>query len=512
MKKTRFLSSLAAAAWVLISLPACATTCSSLRELHLAHGRITGAEVISTGTFSPPAGKPLTNLPPFCRVTATLKPSADSDILVEIWMPQSGWNQRFEGTGNGGFAGKISWGALADGLRRGYAVANTDMGMATPPDTTAAIFTGHPERWIDWGYRATHEMTLAGKVIVRAFYTQPVKRSYFVGCSTGGEQALMESQRYPDDYDGIVGGAPAQNRTGVHVSILWNFAVNEKTPGAYLPPAATSLIDHAVMNACDSLDGVKDGIINDPTQCHFDPASLLCTSANHENCLTAAQVSTAQALYGGPVNPRTGQSLYPGLPRGSEFAWNGLDPGPGGTPPYFAIFQWVFGAAYDWRQFDYYHDNQQFTEKLAPMVNATNPDIDTFRQHGHKLLMYHGWSDWLVAPGESINYYDAVVARGNPSGAALPPVDDSLRLFMVPGMAHCAGGPGATHFDALGAIVDWVESATPPDSILARKLSDTPGGGTQLERPLCPYPRVARYRGTGSTDNPASFVCTPPSQ
>ena len=260
-----------------------------------------------------------------------MKPSADSDILVEIWMPQSDWNQRLEGTGNGGFAGKISYGALAEGLRRGYAVANTDMGMATPTGATAAIFFNRPERWIDWGYRATHEMTLVAKQVVRAYYQRDATRAYFVGCSTGGEQALMESQRYPDDYDGIVGGAPAQNRTGVHVSILWNFAANERTPASYLPAATRSLLFQAVIDACDTLDGVKDGVITDPAKCHFEPTSLQCKSDGQQNCLTPSQVETVNQIYAGPVNPRTGQSLYPGLPRGSEFGWEGLDPGPGGN-------------------------------------------------------------------------------------------------------------------------------------------------------------------------------------
>jgi feruloyl esterase len=466
-------------------LPGFASNCGSLATLQLPHTTITKAEVVTGGTFVPPTGKALADLPAFCRVTATARPSADSDILVEIWMPESHWNERLEGTGNGGFAGKISYGALAEWLRRGYAVANTDMGMATPPGEDASIFFDRPNRWIDWGYRATHEMTLVAKQVVRAYYTREPRHAYFVGCSTGGEQALMESQRYPDDYDGIVGGAAAQNRTGVHVSILWNFAVNERTPASYLPEAARSLLAHAVMNACDGLDGVKDGVINDPTKCHFDPASLA-------GGLTAAQVETVKQIYAGPVNPRTGQSLYPGLPRGSEFGWNGLDPGPGGKPPYAPIFEWVFGLTWDWRQFDFDREDSAFVQKLAPMVNATSPNIDTFRAHGHKLLMYHGWSDWLVAPGESIDYYDAVLARDKTA-------DQSVRLFMLPGMAHCGGGPGATHFDPLGAVVDWVERGVAPEKIIAT--------GESFTRPLCPYPQTAQYKGTGDTNDAASFVC-----
>jgi feruloyl esterase len=473
-------------------LPGFASECESLATLSLPHTTITKAEVLTGGTFAPPTGKVLVDLPAFCRVTATARPSADSEILVEIWMPVTHWNERLEGTGNGGFAGKISYGALAEGLRRGYAVANTEMGMATPPGEDASIFINRPERWIDWGYRATHEMTLVAKQVVRAYYTREAKHAYFVGCSTGGEQALMESQRYPDDYDGIVGGAAAHNRTGVHTSILWNFAVNERTPAAYLPEAARSLLTHAVVNACDGLDGVKDGVITDPTKCHFDPASLVCKDASKEGCLTAAQVETVKQIYAGPANPRTGQSLYPGLPLGSEFGWNGLDPVPGGKPPYAPIFEWVFGLDWDWRQFDFDRQDGAFVQKLAPMVNATSPDIDAFRAHGHKLLMYHGWSDWLVAPGESINYYNAVLARDTTAG-------QSVRLFMLPGIGHCSGGPGATHFDPLSAVVDWVERGVAPEKILA--------SGDSFTRPLCPYPQTAHYKGTGDTNDAASFVC-----
>jgi len=482
-------------------------SCEGLAALQLPHTTITKAELVTTGTFVPTTGKPLADLPAFCRVTATLTPSADSNIRVEIWMPESGWNERFNGTGNGGFAGNISYNGLAEGLRRGYAVANTDMGMATPPGETASIFINRPERWIDWGYRATHEMTVVAKQIVRAYYARDARRSYFTGCSTGGEQALMESQRYPDDYDGIVGGAAANNRTGVHASILWNFAVNEKTPASYLPPSARTLLSQAVMNACDTLDGVKDGVISDPTQCRFDPASLECKQAGQENCLTPAQVETAKAIYAGPVNPRSGESLYPGLPRGSEFGWDGLDktPGPAAIPPFAPIFQWVFGADWNWRQFDFDHQDTIFTQKLAGMVNATNPDIDAFRAHGHKLLIYHGWADSLVAPGESINYYNAVLARAKDD----PKIDQSVRLFMVPGMSHCSGGPGATHFDALGAVVDWVERGVAPDRIIASTLppADSSGAVNTL-RPLCPYPRTAHYQGSGSTNDASSFVCT----
>ena len=513
LKMKRVVQAVAALALLVLVAPLWASDCAGMQAVRLAHTTIVRAEIVSAGSFTPDGGKPLTDLPPFCRVTAVAKPSDDSDIVIEIWMPASGWNHRLEGTGNGGFAGKISWGALAKGLRRGYAVANTDMGMATPAGATAAIFVNRPERWADWGYRATHEMTLAARQVVHAYYTQEPEHSYFVGCSTGGEQALMEAQRYPDDYDGIVGGAPAQNRTGVHVSILWNFVANERTPASRLPAEARLLLERAVIQACDGLDGVHDGLLTDPRQCTFDPAFLECKGASHDQCLTTAQVETAREIYAGPINPRTGQSLYPGLPKGSEFAWEGLDPIPGGLPPYGPIFQWVFGADWTWRQFDFDQQDTVFTQKLAPILNATNPDLDSFRKHGHKFLLYHGWSDWLVSPGETIRYYDAVMARdkARKDSRGVAPIDESLRLFMVPGMSHCAGGPGATHFDPLTAVVDWVERGVAPDSILATKLPPGASTGTPiLQRPLCPYPEVAQYKGLGSMQEATNFACKKP--
>jgi feruloyl esterase len=458
---------------VLSSLPVWARPCASLASVALPHATITVAEMVTSGTFAPATGKPLTGLPPFCRVAATLTPSSDSAIRVEIWMPESAWNQRLEGTGNGGFAGNINYGPLAEGIKKGYAVVNTDMGMATPPGENASIFINRPERWKDWGYRATHEMTVAAKQIVRSYYQHDARRAYFVGCSTGGEQALMESQRYPDDYDGIVAGAAAQNRTGVHVSILWNFAVNERSPASYLPEAARALLTAAVAHQCGE-------VITDPTACHFDPASLACKQDGQQNCLTAARVQTVNQIYAGPRNSRTGEQLYPGLPRGSEIGWGGL--AATDVPPFAPIFQWVFGKDWDWRQFDFDHQYTQYVDKLSSTLNATSPDIDAFRAHGHKLLIYHGWSDWLVAPGESINYYNAVIAR-NKSAAR------DIRLFMVPGMEHCSGGPGATHFDSLGAVVDWVEHRHAPDELMANR------GEPGTERMLCPYPQQAEDSG-----------------
>ena len=487
---------------LLFAGPVQAEKCDQLIKLQVSKATVTSAEVIAGGTFAPPTGPALTGLPAFCRVAATLKPSADSDVRIEVWLPQSGWNGRLEGTGNGGFAGKISYGALANGLKAGYAVTNTDMGLSTPPGADASIFVDHPERWADWGYRATHEMTVAAKQMAQAYYGQPAKRAYFSGCSTGGEQALMEAERFPDDYDGIVGGAAAHNRTGVHVSILWNFVATHKDPAAYIPAAKLPALTQAVLAACDNLDGIKDGLIDDPRRCSFDPASLICRGTDNDSCLTQPQVDAVRRLYAGPTNPRTGRQIYPGLTPGSEFGWNGLGavPSPQATTPYEPIFRWAFGPAWDWRTFDFDQADTAFNRKLAKTVNATSPDLDRFRAQGHKFLMYHGWADWLVAPGESLNYYASVSSRYHKQ------TDDFYRLFMVPGMAHCSGGPGPDSFDALGAVVKWTEQGVAPIQLIAIKRN------TNLERPLCPYPEVARYKGTGSANQADNFACVAPSR
>jgi feruloyl esterase len=495
-------------------LPATAATCESLAQLKLPHTTITTAALVPAGTFTPPSGAPIPNVPAFCRVAATLAPTTDSNILVELWMPESGWNSRFEGTGNGGFAGGINWGVLAGELRRGFAVANTDMGMRPPPGSDANAFVGHPEKWADWGYRSTHEMTVVSKSLIKAYYEAEPKHSYFSGCSTGGEQALMEAQRFPDDYDGILGGAAANNRTGVHTSILWNYVVTQREPADYLPASKLSLLAAAVLAACDEADGLKDGLIADPRQCRFDPAALECKGADSDACLTAAQVQTVRRVYAGPVNPRTKEQIYPGVPPGSELSWH-FGPAPGKTapPPFEAIFKWVMGADWNWRAFDFDRNYADMVARLGPAVNALNPDLRGFQSRGHKLIVYHGWADSLVPPGEAVNYREAVLARRrrdadakSTTAAVQRETDQFYRLFMIPGMGHCGGGPGLVRFNGMDPLVKWVEEGIAPDSIVA---SGRPGG-VDVQRPVCPFPQVPRYRGSGDVNEAASFICAYP--
>ncbi|WP_321472292.1 tannase/feruloyl esterase family alpha/beta hydrolase [uncultured Paludibaculum sp.] len=486
-------------------LPVSASDCTDLLGLKTVAAEITLAEPVGGGAFSPPGGAPIAGLPAFCRVAATLKPTADSYIRIEVWMPANGWNGRFLGTGNGGLAGRIIYPSLAAGVRSGYAVANTDMGTSTPPGSNAAAFIGHPEKWADWGYRATHEMTLVAKRIVHAFYGRSAQHAYFTGCSTGGEQALMEAQKYPADYDGIVAGGAANNRTRVHTSILWNFAVAQKEPASALSTAKLATLANAVLAACDGKDEVRDGWLDDPRRCEFDPASLECTGPDNDGCLTKAQVQTVRRIYEGPVNARTGEQIYPGTPRGSELGWAGFST-PRAAPsaaPYAPIFQWVWGAEWDWRKFDFDRDVATLDARLAKTVNATAPDLKQFRKMGHKLIAYHGWADSLVVPEEATKYLGSVISRER-----LVDVSTFYRLFMVPGMAHCGGGSGPNSFDALGAVVDWVERGIPPEMMVATKyVEDNKAKGVAVQRPICAYPLVAVYKGTGSTNDATSFVC-----
>jgi feruloyl esterase len=499
--------SFAAAAAIIACFPAFAVSnCEQLASLATPRVEISAAAVVRSGVFTPLKGKPFDGLPPFCRVAAVLHPSSDSAIRIELWMPEADWNGRLEGTGNGGFAGNLAYGALAAGVKRGYAVVNTDMGTGTPPGEDATAFIARPERWKDWGYRSTHEMTVEAKRLVAAYYKRAATRNYFVGCSTGGEQAWMEAQRYPDDYDGVVGGAPANNRTGVHESILWNFISTERTPEDHISTPKLHALAAAVVNACDRLDGVADGIIDDPQKCSFDPASLECSGADNDSCLTPQQVAVVRRLYKGPVNPRTGEQIYPGLPKGSELGWSHLGPDANGQPPYAPIFTWVFGRDWKWRSFDFDRSVTAVDKKLASDVNATSLNLDAFRDHGHKLLIYHGWADWLVPPEESVEYRKALASEA--SGKDL---DQFYRLFMVPGMNHCSGGGVPDHFDGLGAVVAWVETGHAPDKLIASQFPANQDSGTPLRtRPLCPYPQTARYEGHGSIDDAVNFSCVAP--
>lgn len=482
-------------------------------KLPLPHGKITAAVIEPEDRTNANAAPVMRGLPSFCRVDATLTPTPDSDIKIEIWMPVSGWNGKYEGTGSGGFAGSIQSWDLANGLRRGYAVANTDMGTAPSTGLNGDALIGHPEKWADWGMRATHEMTVAAKQIIQAYYQKPPQHSYFNGCSTGGEQGLMEAERFPDDYDGIISGAPANNRTRLHVAILWNFVMSERPPEYRIPPQKLPILTQAVLHSCSAQKAVPSDnfLSDDPAMCHWDPQTLLCKAGDAPNCLTAEQVMTANQIYAGPRNASAHVSLYPGVEPGSESGWGSFVP-EDGKAPYGSLFKWVFGSDWDWRSFDFNHDVSRVDARLGPKLNATSPDLHTFKASGHKLILYHGWADWLVPPRESVHYYESVVNTNVQDATAshrnkLEETESFFRLFMIPGMAHCGGGPGLNNVDALTPLELWTEKGIAPETLTAWRDDHDK---IQMTRPVCAYPLSTHYKEIGDPNDAGSFLCSVP--
>jgi feruloyl esterase len=528
-------SLLAATVALLGAGPAAAATCESLVTLLLPDTVITSAVSVPGPSFTAPNGQTYQGLPPFCRVTATSTPSTDSVINIEVWMPSAGWNGRFEGTGNGGYAGNIAIDVpeMISAVKAGRAVAATDMGTAPSTNNDADVLVGHPEKWIDWGYRATHVMTLVSKAIIRAFYSQPPRYSYFHGCSTGGQQALMAAQRFPEDYDGILGGDPANNRTHVHTAAVWNYKAFHATPESFFTSDKIQLVTRSVVAACAVKSGglATDNFLTDPRACDWDPGAIQCPGPDGPDCLTADQVQAARAIYAGPRNPANGHLIFPGSVKGSENAsdlgWNAQGSTP--EPQFDSLFKWVFGPTWVWSTYDYNQDMADVDLVLGPILNANSADLTQFEARGGKLLMYHGWADPIASPQDMIDYYLRVVAaQGKPSAPALKQTQTFFRLFMVPGMNHCSSGPGPNAFgnlysahivvpappvsdaahDAFLALQRWVEEGIAPERIIATKyVDDLPSEGIQMTRPICPFPRVPRYSGKGDTNDAASFVC-----
>ncbi|MBZ5531648.1 MAG: tannase/feruloyl esterase family alpha/beta hydrolase [Acidobacteriia bacterium] len=510
------------------STPAFAAPCESLSILKLPDTTIVSAQSVPAGGLTEPTSPAFKDLSAFCRVIMRIKPAADSDIKVEVWMPLSGWNGRLQGTGNGGFGGSLAYSDMAFALRSGDAAAGTDTGhTGTPPDATWAL--KHQEKIIDFGHRAIHEMTVKAKAVVAAFYGEGAKHSYFVGCSNGGRQALMEAQRYPSDYDGILAGAPANYWTHLLTAAVWNIQATEAKPASYIPAAKIPALSAAVLAACDGQDGLKDGLVNDPRACHFDPAVLLChkeAGADSNSCFTAPQVAALKKIYAGPHDSK-GRRIFSGFSPGGEEGGGGWGLWLSGSAPGTSL-QFLFGAgfyknmvfddpAWDFKTFNFDTGVKLADDKQARVLNATDPNVKDFAKHGGKLILYHGWSDIAIPPLNTIAYYNSVVrAMGAQSTASF------ARLYMAPGMQHCGGGPGPNVFGqwtdtrdsdvqygALATLEQWVEKGTAPDKIIATKyvVDQTRASGVKMTRPLCPFPQVAKYKGAGDTNDAANFVC-----
>jgi feruloyl esterase len=484
--------------------PARAAQCDSLAALALKNAKITSAQLVAAGQFSPPTrqqgrANPYKDLPAFCRVAATLTPSSDSDIKVEVWLPASGWNGKFQAVGNGGWAGVISYAAMAEAVRGGYASASTDTGHV---GGTGQFALGHPEKLIDFAWRSEHEMTVKAKSVIQAFYGSAPRLSYWNGCSTGGRQGLKEAQMFPDDYDGIIAGAPA-NRTAIS---LWIAHAVLKDPASYIPPAKYPVIHQAAVAACDARDGLADGLIGDPATCSFDPTVLLCKAGDGPSCLTAPQVEAAKKIYSPAVNPRTGKEMFQSLVPGTELGWGVQALGPEPSQNIYDQFRYVVfkDPNWDWKSFDFDKDVVRGDQPENLIMNATNPDMKKFFSRGGKLLMYHGWSDPAISALGTVDYWNKV---GKVVGAQA--IDSFVRLYLVPGMHHCSGGPGPNEFDLLTALENWAEKGVAPAAVIATHKTD---GKVDRTRPLCPHPQVAKYTGSGSVDDAANFRCEGPTR
>ncbi|KRE69542.1 tannase/feruloyl esterase family alpha/beta hydrolase [Paenibacillus sp. Soil750] len=478
---------------------------------------IMDVQMVTEGSLNLADDRIITDLPAFCRVSLQLKPTMESNIRVELWLPQE-WNGRFLGTGNGGSASYISYNPLAFGVRRGYATANTDMG--TSPNAFEAI--GHPERWVDFGYRATHEMTKAAKSLIQLFYNRSASYAYFMGCSTGGQQALMEAQRYASDYQGIIAGAPANNRTHLHTGFLWNFKATNQGTGAHFSKEQIASITRKVVEHGQRKDGgvlQGDNFFTDPRVLQFDPETLAALQVDvAEIGLTNEQISALKLIYAGPTNPRTGERIYTPLPYGSEDCGGGLDlqQDPERLPLSLLYpFHWVFGADFDYTTFDFDHDLDTLNERLASILNANNPDVSEMKALGGKILMYTGMADPLVPYQDALHYYERVIEQQG----GLEQTQDFFRLFLVPGMGHCGGGPGLndlgqgghsnlprdSEHDILTALVEWVEHGKAPEKIIATAFKDGfAPNGISFQRPIYPYPKLPKYI-SGDPNLPASY-------
>jgi feruloyl esterase len=493
---------------VALYLPLGAATCDSLASLKLPNTFITAAHVVTAGTFQPPGPAPTAallaayqTLPAFCRVQGVIEPTSDSQIEFEVWLPTENWNGRFQAVGNGGWAGFINYRDLVTALQTGYATASTDTGHK---GSNAEFAVGHPEKLIDFAHRGVHETAVHSKSIVTAFYGRPAQYSYWNSCSAGGGQGVMEAWRYPDDFDGIIAGAVSRplNMGLIYGWIAAAQAVR-RTPGSFIPASKYPVIHQAVMRACDSIDGLEDGLIQDPTRCRFDPGTLRCKGADQNGCLTVDQVAAARQLYAPVVNPRTKKMIYPGLQPGSELGWGTVaGPQPFSVGPDTLKYLFFKDHAWDFRTLDM-SSYEEVESKLGAGNNPMNADVHAFLKKGGKLLVYHGWNDTVVAPGEGTRFYEGVLrAEGNTAKTT-----DAVRLFMAPGMGHCGGGEGPNRFNAVAALEVWVEKGKAPDSIVASHAVD---GKVDRTRPLCPYPRVAVYKGSGSIDDAANFICRVP--
>ena len=442
---------------------------------------------------------PFKALPAFCRVAATLKPSPSSDIRMEVWMPIAGWNGHFRGTSPNGLGGVINYNAMGVGLTDGFAVASTDTGHQGGDTAWMQV----PDKVTDFAGRAMHETTVVGKALATAYYGTAPRYSYMIECGGGSAAALHEVQKYPADYNGIVVGGHAAHLTRQIFGQLWLWLAAHPNGDAILPTAKLTVIHEAVLAKCDILDGVKDGLLENPTRCAFDPKELECESrGDGPNCLTTPQVEAVRKIYAGPTNPRTNERIWSPLYRGSELDWSFFSDAPS---PYGIVtntLRVILGdSAWDFRTTAVDFDRHVALADRSDIarVNASNADISEYVRRGGKLILSGGWNNALVPAGAVLDYYHRVEAS-----LGIENTRRAVRLYMVPGMIECNGGPGTDTFDLLGVMRRWVERGQAPHEVIASRVES---GKVVRTRPLCPYPQVATYQGKGSTDEARNFVC-----
>lgn len=489
-----------------------AAGCAKLARLALPGVTITAAEHVAAGRYQLPKGDlsflaamPGMNVagqaapspnPAFCRVAGTVRPSADSDIKFELWLPEKKWNGKFLAAGNFGWGGSLMLPVMPGGLSRGYAVASTDTGHdSSGKDGHGGRFLlGHPDKLIDYAYRADHLMTVHSKAIIKAFYGRTPQHSYWIGCSLGGLEGLIEAKRYPDDYDGIVVGAPPNPLVNFNAAQLWPGWLVQQHPEMKMTKAKFAMVSQAMLQACATPIGREQGFIEEPDRCAFEPRQLLCKAEDGPDCLTAGQLQLMEQIYRGPVNPRTGEVIFPGPAKGSESEWFMF----AGDQPFgnaLDLFRYAAfdDSSWDGKNIDWDRDIARATARLGSLLSVDD-QLQPFFQRGGKLLLYIGWNDYHN-PAELAGYYQSLQRNGG---------QDSIRLFTIPGMGHCFGGAGCDTFDKLGAIDDWVGKGQAPARLITTKVSD---GKVVRTRPICAYPQTASYRGSGNINDAASFVC-----
>jgi feruloyl esterase len=508
---------------VATAVPAIAASCDALTNFKIDKASIDAAESHPAGAYAPTGGAELAGLPEFCRAHGVATPVEGSQVGFEVWLPETDWNGKIEMVGNGGYSSAIAYPAMADQLKRGYAAVATDTGHKGD-DPEFAV--GRPEAIVDWASRAVHVSIDAAKAVVSDFYGKAPGHAYFWGCSTGGQQALTEAQRYPKDFDGIIAGDPGNNRTHLNAGFFWQFVKNHRTSdvSVIVPPEKLAIITDAVIKTCRGKDGgaPSDAFLTDPEACAFQPADLLCKGADAPDCLTQEQVDAMAAMYGGAHDPKTDAQIYYGWPKGSENSgrvvktlpgWSlyWADPAHPERPARLNFWKiWAFqNPNWDWRTFDFDAGMTAVDDRLASTINAMSSDLSAFRAAGGKLIQYHGLADPVVPPRESIDYYERVQAAED---TAKPPRADAsadfYRLFLAPGLYHCQGGPGPNVLDVEGALEKWVEQGVAPETIAATKRrDDKPAEAVTMSRPLCPYPKRAHYDGSGDPAEASSFSC-----